>query len=822
MLLPLLLCSPLLQEPAPAAGAAAADPPQPQGWLTLEAVDARGRRPFRPDAVFRRHLHDPASPAPAAGDEVTGSTGSAAWRPAEPGEDGFLNGVGWGYATVRCQRDRVVMAELTGATTLFVNGEAFVGDHYRFGHRGVPVALREGENRLYVTGVRGGFRLRLWQPDGPVQFAGWTPRRPDLVAGRPVAGEIGLAVMNATAAPLARVELEAGGEGPFARRRAELPHGLPPLAVARLAVELAPDLERGLPEEPAPQQLRVAVSSGFGPQRVDSLGLDMRGPGQAYRRTYRSSVDGAVCEFTVLPPAGDPAAATGLVLSLHGASVPSYNQASSYALKPDRWLVAPTNRAPYGFDWQDWGRIDALAVMELMLEEKGLDPARTVVTGHSMGGHGTWSLAVNDPDRFAAVAPSAGWCSFDTYVPRPDGALRELWHAADGSSDTLDMLSNLKGKPIYVLHGDADDNVPPSEAAIMAAAMDERGIAYQMHLEPGAGHWWTDDRYPGAECMDWPPIFAMFEDARLPERPLELDWSSVGPWVDAEHFWLRVEQPERYGEKLRVKARYQPDPGAVTVETENVRALWIGVPHTLARIDRQDFLADPEAGGAWYRRVDGHWQQASGGAPAEEQRPDRSGPFRRAFDRRFALVYATGGSAEEQRESLARARFDSQRWFYRAFGDAPLVPDTALLDPERQAEFAGRNLILYGNADTNRAWGAVVPEDCPLQARRGAIHLGEREWTGEDKAALFVFPRAGEAETLVGAFADTGAAGARLGYTLSPFLAGVGVPDYAIYDAEVLASGDGGVLAAGWWDHGWRPQEAGAYRPAAPLQSPVR
>ena len=56
---------------------------------------------------------------------------------------------------------------------------------------------------------------------------------------------------------------------------------------------------------------------------------------------------------------------------------------------------------------------------------------------------------------------------------------------------------------------------------------------------------------------------------------------------------------------------------------------------------------------------------------------------------------------------------------------------------------------------------------------------------------------------LVGVFADTGPSGTRLGYTLAPFVSGVGYPDYAVFDTGVLSQGDGGVLAAGWFDHRW-------------------
>ena len=40
--------------------------------------------------------------------------------------------------------------------------------------------------------------------------------------------------------------------------------------------------------------------------------------------------------------------------------------------------------------------------------------------------------------------------------------------------------------------------------------------------------------------------------------------------------------------------------------------------------------------------------------------------------------------------------------------------------------------------------------------------------------------------------------------SLSLFISGVGYPDYAVYGPEVLAQGDGGVLAAGFLDHRWQ------------------
>ena len=201
-------------------------------------------------------------------------------------------------------------------------------------------------------------------------------------------------------------------------------------------------------------------------------------------------------------------------------------------------------------------------MIERALALSGAARGRLYLTGHSMGGHGTWHLAANDPDRFAAIAPSAGWESFDSYGGRPDGALSELWQAADGASRTLTLIDNLRQLPTYVLHGEADDNVPASEARTMLEALEQAGAQAERHFEPGAGHWWGD------RCVDWPPFLELYRRTRVPEDPDRIEFVSVDPVVDSAHHWVSVLQPRVYGELLRVKAERGAD--GISVATENV------------------------------------------------------------------------------------------------------------------------------------------------------------------------------------------------------------------------------------------------------------
>lgn len=753
-------------------------------WLVISPVDVAGRRPFRCDAVFAKHVLDRKAAPPKEGDKLTGELAKeVAWENRSAKEKGQVEGeVAWAYASVESATARVAIAELEGASTLFVNGTPFAGDAYSYGFRGVPVALREGKNDVYVGGIRGAFSLKLREASAPLVLADWDATFPDARKG-----DGAVLVLNASERP---VELES----PVARK-------LLPLEAAK--VQLAFDVGS---DELGKHPLKIEVS-GKDASASSTFQIEIRKPAEAARRTFVSSIDGSVQPYAVLPPA--QAKASSLVLTLHGAGVDALGQARSYSPKDDFWIVAPTNRRPYGFDWQDWGRLDAYEALAqgIALSRVGAD--RLFLTGHSMGGHGTWHLAANDPECFAAIAPSAGWISFDTYGKRPAGALADLWQHADGASRTLDLVSNLAWTPIYILHGSADDNVPVTEARAMeqalAASPREKGHEVTLFVKEGAGHWWDGDASPGADCVDWPPIFELFRRTVRTHRD-DMDWISIDPSVSSRNRWAEVAQPIEYGKPFRVvgapgfTSRNQ-DFRKVSITTKNVRRLHLDLTRMNARAElRFDGMHVEPSNSGWYFRGEQVWIPDSGPG-GREKTARKSGPFKLAFEHNFVLVYGTSGDEAENRELLELARWTSESWWYRGNGSTTILADTEFL--ARGNTLAARNVILFGNADTNAAWKIVVPATCPIQAQRGALRLGEKRHEGKGLAALFVYPRA-DGSALVGAFADTGAAGTRLLTTVPVFVSGVGIPDYALFGPDILTQGDGGVLAAGWFDHSWR------------------
>lgn len=96
-------------------------------------------------------------------------------------------------------------------------------------------------------------------------------------------------------------------------------------------------------------------------------------------------------------------------------------------------------------------------------EEYGADRSRMSITGLSMGGFGTWEMALTYPDRFCAFAPICG----------------------GGMAWRTDVLN---GKPIWAFHGSDDDVVSITNSEEMVAAAKKNGADVTFTVFEGVGH----------------------------------------------------------------------------------------------------------------------------------------------------------------------------------------------------------------------------------------------------------------------------------------------------------------------------------------------
>jgi predicted peptidase len=124
-----------------------------------------------------------------------------------------------------------------------------------------------------------------------------------------------------------------------------------------------------------------------------------------------------------------------------------------------------------------------MSLLSSIIEEFQVDRQRIYLTGLSMGGRGTWALAVEYPEIFAALIPICG------RVPDVD--------------QFMEKVKVLKDVPIWVFHGAKDSTVPiqNSESIVAALRAVQGNVSYTVY--PDADHDSWTETYSNPELYRW-------------------------------------------------------------------------------------------------------------------------------------------------------------------------------------------------------------------------------------------------------------------------------------------------------------------------------
>ncbi len=183
----------------------------------------------------------------------------------------------------------------------------------------------------------------------------------------------------------------------------------------------------------------------------------------------------------------DPAQRWPFILFLHGAGergddlelVKKHGIPKLVAAQPDFPFIAASPQCPE----EHWWAVETdglLALVDDLQARYAIDPARLYVTGLSMGGYGTWSLALAAPERFAAIAPICG-----------------------GLYGPARMVTRLKDLPIWAFHGVKDPVVPVEQTERLVKALREVGSQVRYTAYPEADHDAWSATYANAELFAW-------------------------------------------------------------------------------------------------------------------------------------------------------------------------------------------------------------------------------------------------------------------------------------------------------------------------------
>jgi predicted peptidase len=138
-------------------------------------------------------------------------------------------------------------------------------------------------------------------------------------------------------------------------------------------------------------------------------------------------------------------------------------------------IVSP--QCPNDMWWPE--KTDLLIALLDEIEAKyRVDTDRVYLTGLSMGGFGTWTLAIEYPNRFAAIAPICG------------GSERYLGY-------------RLKKVPVWAFHGAKDNTVPLIRSQEMVDAVKKAGGDAKLTVYPEAEHDSWTETYNNPELYQW-------------------------------------------------------------------------------------------------------------------------------------------------------------------------------------------------------------------------------------------------------------------------------------------------------------------------------
>lgn len=190
-----------------------------------------------------------------------------------------------------------------------------------------------------------------------------------------------------------------------------------------------------------------------------------------------------------VPDSFDPAEPTKLFLNMHSLSVhhnqyrggtsPTYRTFyEQFGDGLDAIVITPLGRGPDGW-YKNEAFVDTLEVWaDALATFPNVDRDKTIVSGYSMGGYGTYRFSTLMPDAFASAVSIVG--------PPTDG----IWLGQNSSQPylTYHQLENTRHVPFWITHGVLDELVPVYGVTKQAQRFGELDHEYRYALHPVEDH----------------------------------------------------------------------------------------------------------------------------------------------------------------------------------------------------------------------------------------------------------------------------------------------------------------------------------------------
>ncbi len=467
-------------------------------------------------------------------------------------------------------------------------------------------------------------------------------------------------------------------------------------------------------------------------------------------------------------------------------------------------LLMPFGRS--NTEFMGIGEDDVLQTMAYVQEEYRIDPRRIILSGASMGGSGTYTIAAHHPDRFAGLATITGRVDYYLWMGVAREELPPYKRAQIDTDYVASMPENLGPMPIVAFHGAFDRGFAEQSRRLNELArlheLDCRIVEF-----PYQGH------YIWSSSFKHPHFERLLKESRLaanPKRVVFTTWSLKYPSA----WWARVGEIARWGDPARIEAEVL-DGNRIRVTTTNVAAFSLGpaIPgvqanaHVTIEHAGRSFEVAPDEDGIIRMSLD----QAAAPTGGLRKTSGLCGPIREAWAQPFVIVFPSGDDAASGRDRQNAAGL-IRAWLAYARGTPRICSDNDVT--ERIIE--EYNLILIGTTATNEVTKRIAG-DLPITITAEEYGAGPHRYEAVGRGMQCVYPNPLNPERLV--LLIDGVAWApevQVNHKLD-FL-----PDYIIYTAETVRDGTwfptNRALCAGYFDSAWRWDEASCWCDEAPQE----
>lgn len=434
-------------------------------------------------------------------------------------------------------------------------------------------------------------------------------------------------------------------------------------------------------------------------ERGDDFLGSLRGQ---YRGAHFSTADASGQPFILdLPVDYDPQGSYPLVVHLHGHGVrPDLQPDEASRSRGAFFRARPTNRGDTYYE--GLGEVSVIELVDYMLRNYPIDKMRVHLTGYSMGGHGTWSMATRYPDRFASVTPFFGY--LDYLLPE-----------------------NLMDVPLWNSHGLQDFRVHSGQSDYIVSQLNQHGKDLVYRKYPNSGH--------SANGMEVPISWQL--DQMNQGRDAAFTFTSDHP-LRGRHYWSRILQAKDPHLPSTVTAKVAGQ--AIRLDTANIVALEItptklpqGSQPTAIVIDETTIPVRwplPEES-MFLCRDESGWRSMDTKAGIQvKRRPYTAGGAGNLYTGEpLMVVYGTTADAERTVALKALAEMislrcnpDARGYDKRSMVDGgfPLIRDREVTVHD-QEQF---NLIIVGGPEENSLAASIWP-DLPVVTNDDSIKVAD-------------------------------------------------------------------------------------------------